>query len=113
MTDELDRAFLLEDPVAPSPRFLASVMEAVRREAALRVAVPFPWRRLGAAAVAGAICAAVTALALMAAVGGSGAAATRLNDAMGFMSTDGIVWATVAFTVTLLIIHLSVELSAD
>jgi hypothetical protein len=42
--DELDR-ILSEGEILPSSGFTASVMDAVRREAAAPPAIPFPWKR--------------------------------------------------------------------
>ena len=44
--DELDRIFMPEkDDILPSSGFVASVMEAVRSEAATPPPIPFPWKR--------------------------------------------------------------------
>ncbi len=43
--DELDRIFSAEHPIVPSSGFAASVMDAVRREAATPPPIPFPWNR--------------------------------------------------------------------
>jgi hypothetical protein len=54
--DELDRALSREEEIVPSSGFTASVMDAVRSEAAVPPPIPFPWRRalpgLAAAGVA-------------------------------------------------------------
>jgi hypothetical protein len=44
--DEIDRILASEDEIEPSPGFLASVMEAVEREAAAPPTLTFPWIRL-------------------------------------------------------------------
>jgi FtsH-binding integral membrane protein len=57
--DELDRILSAEDQIVPSYGFAASVMDAVRREAATPPPIPFPWKHalpglvLGIAALAG------------------------------------------------------------
>jgi len=43
--DEIDRILGGEEDVLPSPRFHASVMEAVHREATAPPPIPFPWKR--------------------------------------------------------------------
>lgn len=43
--DELDRILSKRDDVQPSSGFAASVMEAVREEAAAPPPIPFPWKR--------------------------------------------------------------------
>lgn len=55
MTDEFDR-ILSDDEILPSSGFTASVMEAVRREAAAPPPIPFPWKR----ALPGVIAVAIT-----------------------------------------------------
>ncbi len=45
MKDELDRIVSGQDEIMPSSGFLASVMEAVREEAAAPKPIPFPWMR--------------------------------------------------------------------
>ena len=54
--DEIDRILSREDEILPSSGFAASVMDAVRREAAVPPPIPFPWRRalplVAAAAIA-------------------------------------------------------------
>lgn len=42
--DEFDR-IMLEEEILPSSGFSASVMDAVRREAAAPPPIPFPWKR--------------------------------------------------------------------
>ena len=51
--DDLDR-FLSDDEIVPSSGFTARVMDAVRAEASMPPAIPFPWLRAlpGIAAVA-------------------------------------------------------------
>lgn len=66
MNDELDRILSAEQEILPSSGFTASVMEAVRREASAPAPIPFPWRRLLPALLAGA---AVLTILLVAAIG--------------------------------------------
>jgi len=44
--DDLDRILASEETIEPSSGFAASVMDGVRREAAIPAPIPFPWRRL-------------------------------------------------------------------
>jgi hypothetical protein len=65
MTDELDRFLSGEEGIAPSSGFTASVMEAVRAEAATPPPIPFPWgRALPGLVAAGLVAAAVLVSAL-------------------------------------------------
>jgi len=43
--DEVDRILAKRDDIQPSSGFAASVMEAVREEAAAPPPIPFPWKR--------------------------------------------------------------------
>ena len=43
--DEMDRILSREDEILPSSGFAVSVMEAVRREAAVPPPIAFPWKR--------------------------------------------------------------------
>jgi len=43
--DDMDRILSKPDELVPSSGFTASVMEAVRREAAAPPPIPFPWKR--------------------------------------------------------------------
>jgi len=60
MNDEFDR-IMSEEEILPSSGFAASVMEAVRREAAAPPPIPFPWKR----ALPGAVFAAATLIAIL------------------------------------------------
>jgi hypothetical protein len=42
--DDLDRMLSREDEIVPSSGFVASVMDSVRREAAMPPPIPFPWK---------------------------------------------------------------------
>ena len=61
MNDEFDR-IMQEEEILPSSGFAASVMEAVRREAAVPPPIPFPWKR----ALPGALFAAATLIGILA-----------------------------------------------
>lgn len=56
--DDIDRSLLTEQEILPSSGFTASVMEAVRREAATPPPIAFPWKR----ALPGVIVASLTIL---------------------------------------------------
>jgi hypothetical protein len=53
--EELDRILRSEGDIEPSPRFHASVMEAIHREAATPEPIPFPWKRAWPAVAAAAL----------------------------------------------------------
>jgi hypothetical protein len=60
--DDIDRILSCEEELLPSSGFAASVMDAVRREAALPPPIPFPWKR----AVPGIMVAALSLIAVAA-----------------------------------------------
>ena len=45
-SEDIDNVLANEEPITPSPDFLASVMRAVRRQAAALPPLRFPWLRL-------------------------------------------------------------------
>ena len=51
--DEMNRILSREEEIVPSSGFAASVMDAVRREAAAPPPIPFPWKRALPVLVAG------------------------------------------------------------
>ena len=53
--DDIDRMLSSEDGILPSSGFVASVLAAVRREAATPPPIPFPWTRAWPVAAAAAI----------------------------------------------------------
>jgi hypothetical protein len=61
MNDEFDR-IMSEEEILPSSGFAASVMDAVRREAAAPPPIPFPWKR----ALPGAVFAAAILIGILA-----------------------------------------------
>ena len=60
--DDIDRILSREEELLPSSGFVPSVMDAVRREAALPPPIPFPWKR----AVPGLLAAALALIAVAA-----------------------------------------------
>ncbi|HKI11661.1 MAG TPA: hypothetical protein VKA02_06060 [Candidatus Acidoferrum sp.] len=44
--DDLDRSLSRQEEILPSSGFVASVMEAVRRQASAPPPIPFPWKRI-------------------------------------------------------------------
>jgi MFS superfamily sulfate permease-like transporter len=44
MNDDLDRMLMEREEIVPSSGFVASVMDAVRQEAAAPAPIPFPWK---------------------------------------------------------------------
>ena len=108
--DELDRILSAEDRIVPSSGFAASVMDAVRREAATPPPIPFPWKRalpglvVGIVALAGLI---VAGLALGAPAIAAAAPATlslpQLIAAarVAAQQADGAGWIALTLLLTL------------
>jgi hypothetical protein len=108
--DELDRILSAEDRIVPSSGFAASVMDAVRREAATPPPIPFPWKRalpglvVGIVALAGLI---VAGFALRASAIAAAAPATlslhQLIAAarVAAQQADGAGWIALTLLLTL------------
>ncbi len=58
--DEIDLLLSRKDEILPSSGFASSVMDAVRREAAIPAPIPFPWRRALPGLVVGTVALALT-----------------------------------------------------
>jgi hypothetical protein len=108
--DALDRILSSEDQIVPSSGFAASVMEAVRREAATPPPIPFPWKRALPGFVLGVIALATLLLVGFALRGPAAPAAApsvytlpQLLAAarLAVVKADGAGWAAVALLLTL------------
>jgi hypothetical protein len=112
--DDIDRILSATCPVSPSSAFTASVMAAVRAEAATPSPLPFPWTHALPGLMAG--CAVLIALPIAAARGASGPEVPPLpfaDTALALASTLGpeaawilaaslLMLATVGFSLRLL-----------
>ena len=88
--DEIDRALAREDDILPSSGFAASVMDAVRREAAAPPPIPFPWKRaLPGLVVAGVGLAAVYPSLIASMVGYYGTRARRTGNILFALASCG------------------------
>ena len=95
--DELDRILGAEQDVLPSPHFHASVMRAVRHEAAAPQPIPFPWTRAWPALAAAVLVVAVSPVVLTeSGAADPGALDAALRAAAGF----GGPWVAVALLST-------------
>lgn len=96
---DLDRILSKEETIAPSARFVASVMVAVRRENATPAPLSFPWKR----ALPG-IAAAIVSIVLLCGAISSSLAAPTTSWHAGIMpsSWNGVsaVWIAVAAIVS-------------
>jgi hypothetical protein len=127
--DGMNRILSREDEILPSSGFAASVMEAVRREAAAPPPIPFPWKRalpglvVAALALAWALVAGVVALVQLARSPAtqqfSLSLSSVLPSVLGFGSGLGLqrnmeyaaIWTVLALLVTWASVKLSVRLA--
>ena len=115
--DEIDRILSRQDEIVPSSGFAASVMEAVRREAAVPPPIPFPWKRAMAGLVVGGLALALVLVAGIVALVQSGRAATTAHFSMPVPSTlppmfnGGVESAAIWTVLALLLAFVSVKLS--
>ena len=122
--DEIDRILSREEEILPSSGFVASVMEAVRREAVAPPPIPFPWKRAlpcvalaGLALVIGVIEVVVTLTQLV-----RQASAPALSTPSPWMSAltpivqqatqPGVAWILLALLVTLASVTFSLRLAS-
>ena len=119
---EIDPVLSGQDELLPSAGFAASVMDAVRREAAAPPPIPFPWKR----ALAG-LALAVVALGLLAALGvftitqhTGGSIAPQTAGNLPWNLAQGLpekiktaaLWTALALLATLVTVKLSMRLAA-
>jgi hypothetical protein len=112
---EMDRILFRQDEIVPSSGFAASVMEAVRREAAAPPPIPFPWKRalpLGAlAAIALLLTVVVVVFAASHPGTGSVAPYPSSGSIQGILSENGLGPALTWTGIALLAAFISVTLS--
>ncbi len=80
---EFDRIMANAENVVPSSGFAESVMDAVRREAAIPKPIPFPWLRALPGLVAGVIAIVLVVVAISSRGGNSAAALIRSDSGPG------------------------------
>lgn len=118
---EIDPVLAGQNELLPSAGFVASVMDAVRREAAAPPPIPFPWKR----ALAGLVLA-VVALGLLAAFGvfavtqhtggsivpqAAGNLSWRLAQGLQEKIKTAALWTTLALLGTFVTVKLSMRLA--
>ena len=106
--DELDRVLSKSEDIVPSSGFVASVMDAVRSEAAAPPQIPFPWKRAltGLTAATLALVAFVIAAPMQT---GSSVPATLLDGA----KAAGAGWIALALLLSLASVMLSMRLTGS
>ena len=120
--DEIDHILSREDEILPSSGFAASVMDAVRREAAAPAPIPFPWKRaLPGLVVAGLAVALVLVAGAMGIVQlGRASTTARLSTSLPSVMPpffqggieSAAMWTGMALLVTLVSVKLSMRLAS-
>ena len=119
--EEIERILSREDGILPSSGFAVSVMDAVRREAAVPPPIPFPWKRalpglvVGAFAVALVLVAGVVALTQL----GRASAPAPFSMSLPFISPPTLhggigssaIWTAMALLVAWVSVKLSMRLA--
>jgi hypothetical protein len=119
---EIDPVLSGQDEILPSAGFVACVMDAVRREAAVPPPIPFPWKRalpgLALALVVMALVAVGGVFAVTHGLGGS--TAPQVSATTSWSATQGMqgklnsaaAWTAIALLLTLITMKFSMRLAA-
>lgn len=112
---EMDRILSTPDEIVPSSGFAASVMEAVRREAAAPPPIPFPWKRalpfVGLAVIALVLMVVVAVVAARQATSEAIVSNFSLGPWLGLLSAGGVGPALAWSAGALLVAFFSVKFS--
>jgi hypothetical protein len=115
--DDLDRILSEEQEFVPSSGFVASVMDAVRREAATPPPIPFPWKRALpglAVGVLALLAVLVAGFALLIRGGAAQSPAVPLPPALGLIleaaRTVGAIWIVLGLVLSLVLVKLSMRI---
>jgi len=113
---EIDRMLSRQDEILPSSGFVASVMDAVRNEAAAPPPIPFPWKRalpvfaLAAAALVGVFVLGISGVAELAKEPAAITASPTISP-LGVLHWVGLNSVTAWTGLSLLVAFISVRLS--
>ena len=119
--DHIDQILSREEEIVPSSGFAASVMEAVRREAAVPPPIPFPWKRawpmvaLAGAAIMLVPIAIVMIIPQLAAAPAAPASAEGMalwSHLPGWMSNPASAWAAGSLLLALVSVKFSMRLAS-
>jgi hypothetical protein len=118
---EIDRILSREDEILPSSGFTVSVMDAVRREAAVPSPIAFPWRRalpgliIGGVALAVVLVTGVVALARSARTSAAAQFSMPLPSVMPSIFGGGLesaaIWTGLALLMAFVAVKFSMRLS--
>lgn len=119
---EIDRVLSQQDEILPSSGFTASVMDAVRREAAVPPPIAFPWKRALPGLVVAVLALALVVFVGIAAIVEASRGAISLNmttaaPALPRLAGEGmvrsvLVWTALALLATFVSVKLSMRLAA-
>ena len=120
--DEIDRILSREDEIMPSSGFAVSVMDAVRREAAAPLPIPFPWKRALPGLVAGGFALVLVLVGGVVAIARLGRASTTAQFSTSLPSVmppifhggteSAAIWTAMALLMTLVSVKLSMRLAS-
>jgi hypothetical protein len=119
---EIDPILSGQDEILPSAGFVACVMDAVRREAAVPPPIPFPWKRaLPGLALALVVMALIAVGGIFAVTHGlDGSTALQVSATTSWSATQGMqgkinsagAWTALALLLTLITMKFSMRLAA-
>ena len=119
--EEIERILSREDEILPSSGFAVSVMDAVRREAAVPPPIPFPWKRALPGLVVGAFAVALVLVAGVVALAQLGRASAPAQFSMSLPSVlpptlhggigSSAIWTAMALLVAWVSVKLSMRLA--
>ena len=115
--EEIERILSREDEILPSSGFAVSVMDAVRREAAVPPPIPFPWKRALPGLVVGAFAVALVLVAGVVALAQLGRASAPAQFSMSLPPTlhggigSSAIWTAMALLVAWVSVKLSMRLA--
>jgi len=122
--DEINRILSDEDEILPSSGFAVSVMDAVRREAAVPPPIPFPWKRALPGLVVGGLALVLVLVAGVVAIAQLGRASTtaQFSTSLSLPSLMPLIlhggmesaasWTVLALLVALVSVKLSMRMAA-
>ena len=119
--DHIDRILAHEEEMLPSSGFAASVMGAVRREAAVPAPIPFPWKRAWPIlALAAAAVVAVPIAALIVILRSATTPVLALHTGElgmwerlpGWMSNPAAAWTTGSLLLALILVKFSMRMAS-